>query len=216
MTKVEVVNLAIAKLGGSLVVTLGDSSIPGSHFGGLLYQPTLDQVLRTFPWEFATDEAALALTGATPESPHWNFTYLLPARCVRLRAILGPRPELPVDRFARRRRKIHCDVEGARASFVANDLAPDELDPDFLEAFVTLLASKLATPLLQDPRLAAAMLDHYETTALPVAKTHDARESASGENAGTARAIMTSPLVQSRLGGGMGQRAGYGDLPMPE
>jgi len=217
MTRVECLNLALAKLGVGLVVSMGDATLPASQFGGILYQPTLDRVLRDFPWCFAEREIALALTGESPENAHWAFTYLLPEDCARVVAIKGATEETNQDRFRRQGRKLHCNESQAVLVYITNKIEPDDMDPDFRDAFVTLLASELAGPVIQDPRLAATLLEHYETVARPKAERNDGRENASRENAGIAVSIARSPLIRRRFAG-MEPRAvqGYGDLPMPD
>ena len=154
MTKVELVNLSLAKLGASLIVSLGDASIPESHFGELLYQSTLERVLRDFPWSFAEREAELAQL-PEKETAKWAYSYALPSKFVRFLELIDS-SGIPHGHFHRTGMKIHCNVSPARVKYITHDLTPDDFDADFREAFVTLLASELATPLLQSPQLAQA------------------------------------------------------------
>lgn len=217
MTRVELLNLSLARLGVGLVVSMGDAALPASQFGGLLYQPTLDRALRDFPWCFAEREIALAETGDSPENAHFRHTYVLPSDCVRIVAIKGPTEALNAEFFRKQGRKLHCNEDAAVLVYITNLVEPDDMEPDFRDAFVTLLASELAGPLIQDPRLAASLLEHYETVARPKAERNDGRENASRENAGLAHSIARSPLIQRRFSGAMPHSVqGYGDLPMPE
>lgn len=198
MTETEIVNLALAKLGASLIVRLGDASIPGSHFGKLLYLPTLGRVLREFHWSFATREASLAQLPER-ETAHWLYSYALPPKFVRLLELQSDHLYLPHNEFSRTGKHLHCNVSPARLKYITSDLVPDDFDADFREAFVVLLASEMATPLLQSPQLGQTLLQEYLTAALPNAKAIDARETQSRENHGPYRAIAESPLVQSRF-----------------
>lgn len=196
MTNVEVVNLALAKLGASLILRLGDTSIPGSHFGALLYQPTLERALRDFPWSFAKREKLLAQLPAKL-TERWNYSYSLPAGFIRLLRLLDKNGRAN-ESFSRTGRELHCDLTPATLEFITGQIEPDDMDVDFREAFVTLLASELATPLLQSPQLAKSMMGEYLDVALPKAKAVDARETDSRENNTAYDAIARSPLVQSR------------------
>jgi|DEB0MinimDraft_10_1074344.scaffolds.fasta_scaffold01213_6 hypothetical protein len=197
MTKTEVANLALSRLGASLIIRLGDDTLPGSKEADLLYEPTLEEVLREFPWSFAEREADLAQL-STAETAHFNYSFQLPADCVRFLTLQTDYRDLPKNEFRRTGSKIHCDASTARVSYITSDLEPDDYDPDFRNAFVTLLASNLATPLLQSPNMAQALKDEYFRVALPKAKTVDGRETDAKENHGIAKSITTSPFVQAR------------------
>ena len=207
MTTVELVNLSLAKLGTSLIIRLGDAAIPGSHFGELLYQPTLERVLRDFPWSFATKEEQLAQL-PTSSSERYAYSYTLPADFVRLGELPKEGKYLRNEDFSRMGNVLNTNETPALLSYVGNKVTPDDMDPDFREAFVVLLASELATPLLQSVPHAEKFMTDYLGTALPKAKTSDARETGSSENYGPSRAIATSPLVQSRR---HGSRSDYYD-----
>lgn len=198
MTKTEVANLALSRLGASLIVRLGDETLPGSEQADLLYTPTLEEVLREFPWSFAEREESLAQL-PTAETEHFDYSYSLPAGCVRLLNIQTEYRENPINDFRRTGGKLHCNVSPARISYITSDLEPDDYDPDFREAFVVLLASNLAKPLLQSPQMAQALKEEYLTVSLPKAKTNDARETDSRENHGIIQSLRTSPLLASRF-----------------
>ena len=177
---------------------LGDATIPASHFGEILYGPTLERVLREFPWSFATREVSLAQL-PKKETANWDYSYALPAGFTRLLELQSDNVNLPYEQFYRTGKKLHCNVAPARLKYITTDLVPSDFDPDFREAFVALLASELATPLLQSPELAQSLKEEYLSVALPKAKTVDAREVDSRENHGPYEAIQRSPLIQSRF-----------------
>lgn len=60
MDDVTVCNLALARLGDARIVTLADAT-PEGQFCSLFYSPTLEEVLRSHPWSFATVQAKLRL-----------------------------------------------------------------------------------------------------------------------------------------------------------
>lgn len=200
MTETEIANLALSKLGASLIIRMGDASIPESHNAGILYQPTLERVLRDHQWSFAEREEALALL-PTAESRNWSYTYKLPANFARLVSIQSNTRGIPERNFHRTGFKLHCDVSPVFVHYIRKDVLPDEFDPDFREAFVTLLASELAKPILQSPEMKAQLFQEYTQVALPRAKATDAKETDSNENHGPYQAILNSPLNQARFGG---------------
>lgn len=198
MTKTQIVNLAISKLGGSLVSSLGEPSIPGSHHGQLLYEPTLERVLREFPWDFASRETSLAQL-PTKGTINWDYSYSLPSDIARILRLQSNTEGSREEEFARTGSSLHCNISPAVLHYVSNDVEPNDFDSDFQNAFVTLLASELATPLMQSPELAAAMKAQYRDEALPQAKASDARETRSNENHGPYKAISESPMIQARF-----------------
>lgn len=198
MTKIDIVNLSLAKLGASLISRLGDDSLPASHFGDLLYQPTLERVLRDFPWSLATKESTLALL-PVKETTNWDYTYALPRDCVRVLELVSGNENIPNEMFSKTGNRLHADIEDVVLKYVSSDVDPVIFDPDFREALVTILAAELANPIIQDPLKAQALMQEYTSISLPKAKAVDARETGSRENNGTFRSISQSPTVRARF-----------------
>lgn len=217
MTNTEIANLSMLKLGASLISSLGDAEIPGSHYAGLLFGPTRDDCLREFQWPFAEVSAFLALK-ATGEHEFFEYTYQMPSDCVRIIHLLGESRWMNIEEFARQGQEVHSDKKNLKITYISNAVEPGDWDPDFREAFNVLLASRLAVPLLQAPRLKQALTEEYEAVALPKAMAAAAREVASRENSGPMKAIRRSPLNQVRWSGyadDQSRNQGFGDLPMP-
>jgi len=61
MDQVTICNLALARLGDSRIVTIGDAK-PEAEYCSLFYNQTRDECLRAHPWNFATKRAALSLS----------------------------------------------------------------------------------------------------------------------------------------------------------
>lgn len=198
MTTTEIVNLALSKLGSSLISSLGDETVPGSKHGDLLYMPMLNRILREFPWSFATREATLAqLPAAT--STDWDYSYTLPSDSVRLLKVKGTEKDSKEENFARHGNTLHAKITPVVVEYITNNIEPDDFDGDFQDAFVTLLASELAAPVKQSVQLGQAMREEYLTITLPKAKATDSREVGANENAGPYKAISKSPIIQSRF-----------------
>ena len=198
MTKTEIVNLALSKLGATLIARLGDAALPGSHHGRLLYQPTLERVLRDFPWSFATREESLARLPAALVS-RYTYSFALPADFIRIGTLPETGGHIRNEDFTRAGQAIHTNKTTALLQYVHSSVEPDDFDPDFRDAFVTLLAAELATPLLQSPQLTQTLMQEYLGVSLPKAKSIDSRETESNENHGPYRAINSSPLCNSRF-----------------
>lgn len=134
----------------------------------------------------------------------WEAAFSLPADFLKLRRVLTT-DAVVIDRFDFRR------VEGS-ACIVAGDHAaisleyvqfldePDAYDPLFLQAFVTLLASRLARAITGDEKLESQLLATYEQLALSAARTADAHDSQSNEN---------HPLKELLAGNLLGSRGDF-------
>ena len=115
----------------------------------------------------------------------WASAWTLPADFIKLRKIIDVAGN-PIDKFDIRR------IDGARR-IVTGDYpeifldcvkytdAPDE-DPNFLQAFVTLLASRLARAITGNEELESKLLSQYEGRDLVNARLADAHDSQSNEN----------------------------------
>ncbi len=197
MTRTEVANLALNKLGVGLIASIGDSSIPESNRVNLLFLPTLKRVLRDHQWSFAEAEIDLAQLPEAQNS-NYEYTYSLPSCFVRLISLKTEYREISHDNFSRTGGHIHTDIAPVRIRYITHDIEPDYWEPDFMEAFATLLASELAKPLLQSDQMKQALLQEYLSVHLPKAKTVDSRETQSNENNGLFDSIRRSPLNQLR------------------
>ena len=131
-----------------------------------------------------TGVATIDLTTARDLRP-WASAWTLPADFIKLRKIIDVAGN-PIDKFDIRR------IDGARR-IVTGDYpeifldcvkytdAPDE-DPNFLQAFVTLLASRLARAITGNEELESKLLSQYEGRDLVNARLADAHDSQSNEN----------------------------------
>lgn len=129
---------------------------------------------------------AANLTGGATSPPGWTKAFLMPADFIKLRRVLtedGSR----IDKFDFRRiAGQRCLVTGDHDSVIMEYVQfvddPDAYDPLFLEAFTTLLASKLARAVTGSEAMEAELRQGYEFSALPAARTADSHDSQSGEN----------------------------------
>lgn len=111
------------------------------------YAQTRDEVLRDFPWPFATAINNLALVASAP-NVEWGYAYRIPSDCLRFRRILsGRRNETQASRIPYR---IASDASG-ELLFTDQQLAQGEwttqitnvtaFPPDFVQAVALLLAA---------------------------------------------------------------------------
>ena len=87
--KVEIINLALARLGESPIQSLGEDSVP-ARAANLLYDSSRQAALRDFNWNFALKIERLARFDGNPVD--FRLTYALPPDCLRVIRLRGGVP----------------------------------------------------------------------------------------------------------------------------
>lgn len=148
--------------------------------------------------------AAVASTpfqgGRTTILPDWGTSYDLPADCLRVLSLTGPDRDAPLTQFRILGRKILLPPTYTTSDRLTIEYITSEdttWPATFREAFIQLLASRIATRITGDPNRAAALKnDHRETLAR--AQLKDSQETRSNENNIVRSLILRSPLVRAR------------------
>lgn len=79
-------NLALSRLGvGQAIASLSENSVPAKALNRV-YVQCRQEVLRAFPWGFATKAEALAVASGQ-EFPGWGYVYQYPNGCLNMRAV---------------------------------------------------------------------------------------------------------------------------------
>jgi len=190
MTKTDIANMALSKIGESLITDIADTTSKAARLANLHYLPSLKEILRAHFWSFAMVVAeAEPLDAPAPSSVDltgWTAAFPLPADFVKLRRITNPEGTV-IDRFdfrtiAGARTIVSGGYESIRVDYVQLQDAPTLYDALFVEALVTLLASKLARAITGSERMEADLRQLYEGNALPAARTADGQDTQSNEN----------------------------------
>ncbi len=131
-----------------------------------------------------TGTASINLTPARDLRP-WASAWTLPADFIKLRKVIDAEGN-KIDAYdIRRIDGARCIVTGDYPEIFLDCVryvdAPDE-DPHFLQAFVTLLASRLARAITGNEKLESDLLAQYEQRDLVNARLADAHDSQSNEN----------------------------------
>jgi len=133
------------------------------------YEQAVDEVLRDFPWPFATRFEALAVVEEDPTS-EWAFSYRWPADCLTPHRLLsGARNDSAASRIPYRiagdvsGRLILTDLEDAELEYTARVTTVAQFAPDFVRALSLLLASYIGPSFGPDAtRLANRALELYQ------------------------------------------------------
>lgn len=146
-SKIEICNLALAKIGSdSFIITIDDETKSARHLR-IFYNPARDALLRSHLWRFARKRVVLAPdAGQPPFDGGYYFT--IPVDCLR---IIGTDLDYAgaYGRWHVEGNKIIADTQTLNLVYIYRVEDEVMFDPLFVEAFATKLAHELAMPLTQ-------------------------------------------------------------------
>lgn len=133
-SKTEICNRALSKVGDSRVSNIETDSSEKAQILNSMYELVRDELLRTYPWNFAIKRTQLAVDGTAPS---WGY---------------NKRYQLPSDFIAILEIKNHPDYRMEGGYILTNEGAPlyikyvkrVESTGDFDELFAEALAAQLA------------------------------------------------------------------------
>ncbi len=209
----QLANLALAKIGARRIGNIETENTEEARHCRDFFFPTLERVLRSHQWSFATHRARLSAVLDAPFS-EWETAWQLPGDLVRHIAITGRDPHNPLRDYAIEGRLLllnYASTETVTIRYVRNSVPIGHWDALFVDAITLALAAELAGPIAQSPDQRQALLAEYTRLALPNAELVDSRETTSGENFGAANLASMSGLVAARFR--RGARPPY--IPLP-
>ncbi len=171
-TPASVVNQALAQIAAQATVSGSPPTFDNSAAGlaaGTLYAPTVALILRQADYECSRAFATLATSGAGGVYP-WNYSYLYPADCIRIRSV-SPATWTPNDPVAVRWTEIDepvsgvqtkiilCNIPNAVLTYTTSNVTESEWDSILQETVVRTLAAELAVALGGRPDFGVKMLE---------------------------------------------------------
>lgn len=179
----EVINLALARLGESPIQSADENSVP-ANVAKVMYDPARRAVLRDFLWNFSVRQSTLARK-QEPSAKGMGNEFSLPADCIRVVAV---RPER---KFVVRGNSLFAEAETVTIDYVADVTDPQEFDDSFVEALSFKLASDLAMSIKGSSQAMAENLNVYYSL---VRKAATLSENESG------REYEDNPFLAARFG----------------
>lgn len=180
MTKIEIVNLALYKLGERQPLANLDGTDPKTLACVAAYPVIRDALLTSFPWPFAT--SSVTLMEAAEEFPKWVYAYVHPASALRVLRVYcdntqGGRSEAFMVQATPNgaRRRILANIRPAYCDYTVAVTDEAVFPPLFCDVLAYGLAAELAMPLTSDPDIFKAVEDTYNRR-LANAATMAARE----------------------------------------
>ena len=170
--KVEIVNIALARLGESPIQSFEEGSVPANS-ARLVYDSARRSTLRDYNWNFAVATAELARYADT-QAGDFPFAFALPADCLR---VIRLRLATPPGQVRSRTcgdfgRNLPFTLRGGRLlahepkvvlEYLRDVTDENEFDAKFIEALTYKLASELAMPVKGSAELMASYSNAYQT-----------------------------------------------------
>lgn len=140
---VEICNLALQKVGASLIIDLTEGSTSADACN-VSYAHVRDSELRAHPWNFAIKRTNLAADAVAPAFDY-SYQYTLPSDCLR---ILPP-ADYDVDWRIEGRKIVTNWTAPLYIRYIAQITDPNEFDRGFIEVLACALALQICEALTQ-------------------------------------------------------------------
>jgi hypothetical protein len=186
-TQLEIVNLALVELGDNLLTSLTEDT-KAARVMNLLWQPTVEDVLRDHTWRFARKRANLALLAEIPAF-EWEHYFQLPADLIRMVCMGYPEDEMVWEIEGDR---LLTNESTAQILYISRVVDTARFDAKFVTAAVLQLAIRAYKPLAcASATEKAEMLKAYDKILMD-AETIDSQEAPPPE-------LIASRWVDARL-----------------
>lgn len=139
---VEICNKALVSLGADTILDITEDSENARKLN-VIYEPTLHDLLRIHPWNFAQKRASLAQLTTTPAFGY-SYYYQLPSDYERMVSINN---QTTID-YVIENGKLACSESSANIIYTAYISDANLYDSNFKEVFSARLAAELAYPII--------------------------------------------------------------------
>lgn len=166
------INSALEQIASQAQVSSINDGTPAAEAALVVYNPTVQLLMRELDPDFARFTAPLTLSATPTPVPPWGFEYIYPSDCVRLRQVrpatadysaFDPQPiraQVAFDVIAATNTKvILTNQPNASAVYTSSSVPEAFWDAVFFDAFVRRLANPLAMALSGRPDFAKEILE---------------------------------------------------------
>lgn len=172
MDKIDICNMALARIGVESIESLGEASEP-ARVCRQFYDHARRVVLRRFPWTFATRRMQLALLPTVPEN--FLYAYRYPAQCEFLRKLYNENydniPAYTAYQVVsdREGRVIYTNERNVSAEYTADIQDCNLFDEQFSDVLGWKLAAEIAFKLTGNMQVASMAENQYANLYLEAA-----------------------------------------------
>ena len=153
MSQVSICNQALTTLGAKAILNIDEQTTEGK-LCKLHYQTTLDSMLESASWSFATKRIKLPLSAQAPQAP-WIGKYLIPVDMLRVLEC-GDEPDFYWENTTNWQvegKYINTMGENCYVRGLTNDIGDANFTPSFNQAFAARLAADLCLAITQSASL---------------------------------------------------------------
>ncbi len=162
MHQIDIINLALVRLGASSITSLTEGSTEAAN-ASKVWTPALNSALQACRWGFNTRRQALALREEHPAGAAYAFAYGAPADLLQPYEIF--QSDITKDRpipFLHEGGLIYTDQPGAVLIYGAMTDSASDFSAQFCDALAWRIACDLAGPLTQKNSLMEYTFQRYE------------------------------------------------------
>lgn len=182
LSKIEICNHALLKIGADTIASLDinqndtEAVVQSAKLCNVLFDQSLEEVLRTYKWNSALRRAKLSRLTETPAFK-FKYKYQLPNDCVRVMNVYDQKDAYD-DRtqWVVEGRTILCDFDEVYLCYVSRPQDVSQLDAFLTRAVIQNLAIKLSVPMQLDQVMQNNLIQEYEQVVLPAARSVDTLE----------------------------------------
>ena len=185
-SQIDICKMALVLLGAQRITALSDTSEEAIKLN-IIFEPSRKAEIESFPWNFATKRATLALLTETPDHKY-SYLFQLPSDCLRVIRLSDPDIEYRVEGD-----KIATDETEIEIEYIANITDTSK----FPSLFVAALAARLAWELSISITDKEGIWDRFEK----LYKERHAVASFSDSQQGTPLPLTQNRWIDTRLEG---------------
>lgn len=194
MTSLDICNTALSHLGEAPIAAM-DAGTTAARACNALYAPTLDEVLRSHRWNFATSRVVIDADEYTAPAFGWSYWYPLPDDCLRVCEVNGSDNGDSKD-WTIEGRSLLSNQSECNMVYIARVDDVDVMDALFVQALSLKLAQQLTEVIRGTTGKTAELGAQYERITAPLARRIDANETRRKKGL----VPMRSAAIQARLG----------------
>lgn len=187
VNEVGIANSALLKLGADIIQSLTQDTRSAKVINAIFW-PTVNEVLRSHPWNFAMKRVLLTPSLTTPDF-EYAHQFDLPTDCLLVWETSEDRISDEPD-YVVEGRKILSNYEEMEVRYIYAHQDPSEWDALFAEALACKLAEKTAYSITKSGEREAAMQKLFKE-AIVEARTRDGME-------GITRGLLADKWIHSR------------------
>jgi hypothetical protein len=142
ISSVAICNMALAMVGGQRIQSIEFPTSVEGTMCGILYEPTVDEVLRSHEWACAIHRQELAPLADPPITSDFQYAYQLPQDPYCLRALNIP--DAPDAVYMVEGRTLLCNLSQVKLRYIKRVSDPTQFDSLLVKAIALRLAADLA------------------------------------------------------------------------